>query len=236
MIFFDLHLRFSKPISPEKTFKRSNKPDPSQKIKFTGTVLSGEIIKSIFYPIFLCHTLTSCGYNWGPGNRSLPGGHKNVFVEIFKNSTDEIGAEFSFTQALKRELEQSGFVNITPKDRADLIITGHIINVTSLDSGSQPTFFKVNYETRQAQPYRAPLFTIYKMQVRTNIKVIQADNKKVLWQTLVKGEKTYRGSQLTQQGIRSSNVLYNESRRKKTMKTIAKGMMEEAFDLLVENF
>ena len=186
--------------------------------------------------IFFFCILTSCGYNWGTGSQSLPGGYKNVFVEIFKNSSNELGAEFSFTQALKRKLEQSGFINITSKDKADLIIRGHIINVTSLDSGSQPTFFKVNHEIKKAQPYRAPLFTIYKIQVKANVKVIQVNDKKVLWQNLVEGERTYRGSQLTKQGIRSSNVLYNKSRRKKTMKIIAKDMMEEVFDLLVENF
>ncbi len=186
--------------------------------------------------LLLLGVLASCGYNWGPGKRSLPGGYKNVFIEIFKNSTNELGAEFSFTQALKKEMERSGFVNVTQKEKAELIITGHIINITNLDSGSQPTFFQVNYETRQALPYKAPMFTIYKMQVNTNIKVIQASDKKVLWQTMIRGEKTYRGSQLNRQGVRSSNILYNESRRKQTMRKIAQDMMEEAFDLLVENF
>ncbi len=185
--------------------------------------------------LFFC-LLSSCGYNWGPGNRSLPGGYKNVFVEIFKNSTNELGAEFEFTQAMKTEMERSDFVNVTLKKNADIIISGHIINVTNLDSGSQPTFFKVDYETKKAHPYKAPLFTIYKMQVNVNLKAIRVNDKKVLWQTLVKGEKTYRGSQLGRQGIRSSNVLYNESRRKQTIKMIARNMMEEAFDLLVEDF
>ena len=185
---------------------------------------------------FLSYLLSSCGYNWGPGNQNLPGGYKNVFVEIFKNRTNELGAEFEFTQALKTELQRSDFVNVTPKKNADIILTGHIINVTSLDSGSQPTFFKVDHETKKAYPYKAPMFTIYKIQINVNLKAIRVSDKKILWQTLVKGEKTYRGSQLSRQGIRSSNVLYNESRRKQTIKMIAREMMEEAFDLLVEDF
>ena len=188
------------------------------------------------FSIFFSLLISSCGYNWGPGNRGLPGGHKNVFIEIFKNKTHELGAEADFTQALKIEIEQSGFVKIALKKDAEIIITGDIINITNLDSGSQPTFFKVDYQTRQAHPYKAPMFTIYKMEISVNIKAIRASDKKVLWQSLVKGEKTYRGSQLSQQGIRSSNVLYNESRRRQTIKMIAKDMMEEAFDLLVEDF
>ena len=201
-----------------------------------GGRLNGKLkMKPILF-FLTFNLLLSCGYNWGPGNPKLPKGYKYVFVEIFKNSTKEVGAEYNFTQALKRELELSGIANLTTKNRAELIITGNIIDVTSLDSGSQPTFFKINYETRQALPYRAPLFTLYKMQVKANIKIIQAKDKKVLWQNLVQGEKTYRGSQLTKQGIRSSNVLYNESRRKNTMKAIAKEMMRDAFDLMVQDF
>lgn len=194
--------------------------------------------QSKFHPsiLIICCLLSSCGYNWGPGSRSLPGGYKKVFVEIFKNRTYELGAEFDFTQALKTKLEQSGFIKVTKKKEAEIIITGDIINVTNLDSGSQPTFFKVDYERKQAYPYKAPMFTIYKMEISANIKVTRANDKKVLWQSLVKGGKTYRGSLLTRQGLRSSNVLYNKSRREQTIKIIAEDMMEEAFDLMAEDF
>ena len=194
-----------------------------------------KLIQTILF-FFALNLLISCGYNWGRGSLELPKSYQYVFVEIFKNNTRETGAEYSFTQALKRELELSGVASLTTKDRAELIITGDIINVTSLDSGSQPTFFKIDYETKQALPYRAPLFTLYKMQVKVNVKAIQAKDKTVLWQSFVHGEKTYRGSQLTKQGIRSSNVLYNESRRKKAMEAIAKEMMKDAFDLMIQDF
>ena len=192
--------------------------------------------QSGFPALFLFFFLSSCGYNWGPGTRSLPGGYKKVFVEIFKNKTHELGAEFDFTQALKKELEQSEFAQVTNKKDAEIIITGDIINVTNLDSGSQPSFFRVDYTKKKAQAYRASMFTIYKMEFSVNIKVTRVSDKKILWQNLTKGEKTYRGSLLTRQGIRSSNVLYNKSRRKQTIKTIAKDMMEETFDLLTEDF
>ena len=213
---------------PLKTFPQKSKTEVQ---RFFGGFFTIKFSGVLFF-----FALAGCGYNWGPGSRSLPGGHQRVFVEMFKNSTHELGAEFSFTQALNRELERSGFITLSPKQQAEVIITGHIIDVTNLDSGSQPTFFQIDYNTRQATPYRAPLFTVYKIRMTVNLKATGAHDKKVLWQSLVHGEKSYRGSQLSQQGIRSSNVLYNESRRKQTVKWIANDMMREAFDRLTENF
>lgn len=192
---------------------------------------------------FLC--LCQCGYNWGQGNRHLPGGHKTVYVEMFDNNSSEVGAEASFTQALTQSLERSGFAIVSTKDSAELHIKGTILDVLSLDSlPANRNFYKNNYVTdaqgnvtsTSADVYTAHYFTVYNMRVSANLQAVRTRDKQMIWQTSLSGEKSYRGSVLKKDGIRSSNVLYNQSQRKQTMELIAKDMMQEAFDRLTENF
>lgn len=193
--------------------------------------------------VFLC--LCQCGYNWGQGDRTLPGGHKTVYVEMFDNNSAEVGAESSFTQALTQALERSGFAIVSTKDSAELVLKGTIIDVMSIDSlPANPNFYQNSYTTdaagnvtsSSAQRYRAHYFTVYNVRVSANLQAIRTRDKQMIWQTSLTSEKSYRGSVLKKQGIRSSNVLYNQSQRKQTMDLIAKDMMQEAFDRLTENF
>ncbi len=178
----------------------------------------------------------SCAYQIGHQNRSLPGGHKTVFVEMFENQSSEVGAEAAFTQALKEELQRSGFTQVASKNAAEVLLKGAIISIESINSGSEPGFRNVNPATNQEETYVASYFTVYSVKASTNLKLVRARDEKVIWQTNVVGEKAYRGSLLKKQGLRSSNVLYNQSRRQQTVKLVAKDMMQEAFDRLTENF
>ncbi len=178
----------------------------------------------------------SCAYQFGHGNRTLPGGHKTIFVEMFENQSSEVGAEAAFTQALKEELQRSGLLLVTTKEAAEVILEGAIISVESANSGSEPGFVSINKETNLPETYLASYFTNYSLRVSTNLKLIRSRDKHVIWQTNVLGNKAYRGSLLKKQGLRSSNVLYNQSRRQQTMKLVAQDMMQEAFDRLTESF
>lgn len=203
-------------------------------VENSGFQVYSQPMKFVYCLLLL--SLCQCGYNWGHGKRTLPGGHKTVFVEIFENNTKEVGAEFAFTNALSKELERSGFVIVTTKNQAEVIIQGTILEVLNVDSASQPDFFAVDYQNMSAQGYSASFFTNYSMVVASNLKAVRSRDEQVIWQTNLRGQKDYRGSLLKKQGIRSSNVLYNQSRRKQTMALIAEDMMREAFDRLTENF
>lgn len=183
-------------------------------------------------PVLLSFWLVSCGYQWGNYNRSLPGGHKTIFIELFKNQSSEVGAEAFFTQGVKEEFLRSGLVLVTTPAAAEVILKGSIINVENINAGSDPRF--VDETTGEA--YQASYFTVYNLRVTSNLKLVRSRDEKVIWQTQLIGEENYRGSLLKKQGIRSSNVLYNQSRRQQTMKLIAKKMMQEAFDRLTERF
>ena len=181
-------------------------------------------------------SLPSCAYQLGHSTRSLPEGHKTVFIEMFKNSSPELGAEASFTQALIHELQRSGFAVVTSKDAADLIIEGTLINIFSNDSSPISRFFTADHGAGTSRPYNATLFRSFDLNVQADLKAIRARDQKLIWQTSLNGRKTYRGSELTKQGVRSSNVLYNQSRRAQTIKLIAQEMMQEAFDRFTETF
>lgn len=181
-------------------------------------------------------SLPRCAYQLGHSTRSLPEGHKTIFIEMFKNNSAEVGAEASFTQALMQELQRSGFAVVTSKDAAELIIKGTLLSIYSNDSSPIPRFFTADHSAGTSRAYNATLFRSFDLNVQANLKAIRARDQKLIWQTSLNGRKTYRGSELTKQGVRSSNVLYNQSRRAQTVKLIAQEMMQEAFDRFTETF
>ena len=134
------------------------------------------------------------------------------------------------------ELQRSGFAVVTSKDAAELIIEGTLLNVYSNDSAPIQQFYSADHVAGTSRRYEATLFRQFDLNVLMNIQAIRARDQKVIWQTSLSGTKTYRGSELTKQGVRSSNVLYNQSRRAQTIKLIAQEMMQEAFDRFTETF
>ena len=70
--------------------------------------------------------ISACGYTLSHRLRapfSRPGG---MFVPVFDNNTDEIGAERIFTNALIRELESRGQILHTGRDQAETELKGVI--------------------------------------------------------------------------------------------------------------
>ena len=68
--------------------------------------------------------LSSCGYRFA-GSGNLPPDIKAVHIEIFQNSTAEIGAEHIFTNDLVFEFTRNGNPPVSRED-ADGVITGRI--------------------------------------------------------------------------------------------------------------
>lgn len=191
--------------------------------------------------VFLLFGLCQCGYNWGHGSRELPGGHKTVYIELFQNPTQELGLELQFAKALTQELERSGFALVSKKDVAELIIQGDVINAEVRGGLSNPKFEAKDYSgnsaaTRSSIEYSASYFTSSSIRISVNLRAIRSRDKQLIWQTTVSGADSFQSARLKLQGIRSSNVLYNEARKKETIKLIAERMMSDAFDRMTENF
>lgn len=180
--------------------------------------------------------LSHCGYNWGRSTRELPGGHKTVYVELFENQSRHLGLETVFAQSLTRELERSGFAHVASKDSAELIIQGNVVTVDFKGRGSDPNFKSKDFSNGTSTTYSASFFTDYRMTISVNLRVIRSRDKQLIWQTNVRGQRAFQSARLKRQGIRSSNVLYNEARKKQTIRLIAQEMMSDAFDRMTENF
>jgi hypothetical protein len=159
-----------------------------------------------------------------------------VYIQMFENRSAEVGAEASFTQALTRELQRSGFAIVSTKEAADLVLSGTILNVFSVDGAPITRFFEEDHAAGTSRRFEATLFRQFNLSVQASLKATRSRDDQVIWQTNLRGQKSYRGAEVTRQGARSSNVLYNQSRRAQTVKLIAQEMMEEAFDRLTENF
>jgi hypothetical protein len=186
-------------------------------------------------------SLCQCGYNWGHSTRQLPDGYKTVFIEMFQNQSQLVGLEAQFSRALTQLFQRSGFAVVENKEAAELIIQGDIFNAEVVGGASIPSFVAKNYSSpdvtqRTSTRYQAPFFSSYTVRVSVNIKAIRSRDKQLIWQTTQTGAETFQGSRLKRQGLRSSNVLYNQARKKETVKTIARDMMNDVFDRLTENF
>ena len=185
-------------------------------------------------------SLSNCSYNWGHSTRQLPGGHRTIFVEIFKNSPDPasnlVGIEHYFTQALRQEFARSGFAVVTSKNLAEVIVSGQIVSLGLQGGGAVGGFISTDYSNGTSQLYNAQLFTLGLANIVANLKLKRARDDKLIWQTSITGEDVYLDSLLKRQGVRSSNVLYNHSRKKQTVQLMAQAMMNEAFDRMTENF
>jgi hypothetical protein len=182
--------------------------------------------------------LCQCGYNWGHQSRELPGGHKTVYVELFANPTQELGLEVYFAKALMQELQRSGFAIVTNKNNAELIIKGDVLSAEVTGGPSEPTFEAKDFAapTPTTRRYSAQYFASYSLRLSVNLRAIRSRDKKLVWQSTINGADSFRSARLRRQGLRSSNVLYNEARKKQTVRLIAQDMMNRAFDQMTENF
>jgi hypothetical protein len=173
------------------------------------------------FPLFLI--ITSCAYGFGPHHRQLPGGHQKIFVKMFENRTQEVGVESDVTDAMIQELARSGVGTITSEAEADEVVEGVIHTIDYL--GKTPLTLDNKHS----------LFTEYQTRVNMVVKVIDKQNKE-LWQGQIMGEKNYKAPQLTIQGLRTADPLYNQSARRQTIRAIAKDMATETISRMTENF
>ena len=69
--------------------------------------------------------LSGCGYSFS-GSGDIIAGIKSVHIAIFKNRTNETGAENVLTNNLVYEFTRSGSVKLVPKPLAEAYLTGII--------------------------------------------------------------------------------------------------------------
>jgi TolB-like protein len=177
---------------------------------------------------------SSCAYQLGVTGRRFPGGYSTVEIPIFKNLSQEPGAEIAFTNSLIQEVERNKIARVVDSSHqpgAPLVVRGEISSIQSLASAPvQKT------EQNPYLPEGAVIASVYRVVVTAQISVVEKNSGKVLWKSSFQGESSYAAPQVTIARLNSVNPLYNLSSRRRIIEIIARDMMVEAHDRMTENF
>ncbi|MFN7903574.1 MAG: LptE family protein [Pseudobdellovibrionaceae bacterium] len=174
--------------------------------------------------------VVGCGYSFGPKDRSIPGGYKKIAVPIFKNKSQEVGAELSFTNSLLQEFQRSKVADVVPESMAEAIIRGEITSIKYTGQGN------LKAGVNNTLPLDTVLAAEYLINLEVSVVLVRAVDGKVLWQSVFRGEKTYYAPQITRVGLNSANPLYNLSSRRQNIDLMALDLMAEAYGRITENF
>jgi TolB-like protein len=174
---------------------------------------------------------TSCAYRLGVKGRTLPGGHSQVEVPIFVNSSAEPGVEVLFTNSLIQEIEKNKVAAVQHAGLAPVKIKGEVISISY-----KPTGPIQKGEKAPLLPDGTVLATGYRVIVSAQITLIEKASGKTLWSSQLDGESFYASPQVTVARVNSVNPLYNLSARRRVIEFIAQDLMVEAHDRMTENF
>lgn len=175
---------------------------------------------------------TGCAYHLGAGSRSLPGGYRQMSIPIFKNRSQEVGAEVAFTQALQQEFRRSNVARVVDDPLAEVRIEGEVsaidyIPESKRTAGSAPGGFL---------PEGTVIASRYTIQTVVQVSVVRRSDGEKLWAGSFRREKSYEAPLVTLSGVNTVNPLYNLSARRQTIELLANEMMVEAHSRITENF
>lgn len=199
-------------------------------IMFTRTRFLSLFVFSFFLISSLISLMGCASYQWGSGQRRIPGGYKRVFIPLFKNKTKEVGSEIFFTNAMINEVERAGVGSVVGLSVSEVTIEGEISSIQIKPESL------VNSDASEILPRGSILATNFRMIVTVHIRVRRNSDEKVLWQGHFEGERLYPASQVTVRGVNTVNPLYNHSIQKQNMALVARDVIGEAYDQMTESF
>lgn len=182
--------------------------------------------------IFVFLVCASCAYRQGAPERTIPGGHRQVRVPMFKNLTQEVGIETSFTNAIIDELLQTRVATINPNAEVDVL--GTIESVQYVPSGINNIDPKGDKGKLGNEP--VVLAAEYRVVIVMDMKVKKRSDESLLWGGKFTGERTFSAAQIKAPIVNSANSLYNLSARRRNIAELAQDMVAEAADKMTENF
>lgn len=171
--------------------------------------------------------LVSCAYNVGTGERRLPDGYRLVTVPVFKNTTQEVGAEVPFTNAMIREIERAQVARVVSQNRAQVSLEGTV---------SQVSYDVANQIAGAPLPTRTVLNSEYRVTVVTKLTLKRLSDGAVLWDETFQMQKNYLAPKIGIEGLNSANSLYNQSAHNENLAGMAQDLMSEAYGRLTESF
>jgi hypothetical protein len=175
---------------------------------------------------------SGCAYKLSSQTSSLPGQVKVIQIPLFKNDSNELGAETYFTNALKTEAIRSKIVQVkNDESNVEAILQGRIRDITVIADESVIEAKNTTY-----LPTENVLATQYKVTATVVLELKRRNSTEVLYSGQFAQTMNYSAPQITLPVINTANSLYNESAKRQTLDAISKELMQAAFDRMVEDF
>jgi hypothetical protein len=175
---------------------------------------------------------SACAYRFGLSDRALPGGYSQVAIPVFKNSTQEVGIEMYFTNALIRRFGRSEVARVADKDSAPVVLEG---TIKKIDTVLGPALTNQPGQL-QTLPDNSVLVTSYRLVVTAEVILKRKSDDKIVWQGSFQNEKVYSAPRIGAAIVNSADATYNHSARLQKISELAEEMMTEAHDRITENF
>lgn len=169
--------------------------------------------------VLLPFLFTACGYGFSTVRGPLPGGVKKVAIPTFQNHTHEAGIENIFTSSLRDEFFKSKLVDVVDRKRADAEIIG-IVNSISIEA--------VAYSERDLEGRaKKVLANEYNARADVSISLVRLRDREKLWERTLSDARRY---------VTDENLLKNEVKQQEAFQKTALYLMEQAHDLMFEDF
>jgi hypothetical protein len=182
---------------------------------------------SIILRSFILLSFTGCAYHFGPLRQSLPGDYKEVAIPVFDNRSQMVGIEVPFTNELIQQFQKSKVAEVVSRSDASVVLEGEIESVQ---------FEPLGFVEGSGLPGNTVLTTQYRILVLIRLGLRKTADNQLLWSQVFKGERVYSAPQIKKEGFNSANPLYNHSAKHINIQAMAKTIMADAHDRIVERF
>lgn len=178
-------------------------------------------------------SMSGCAYHLGRGARSMPGGASEISIPVFKNRSQETGAEVTFTQALQQEFLRSKVARVVDDPKAEVRVEGEIDFIRYI-----PAQKKTAGDTSAGYlPDGTVIASQYQIVLQVSLRVVRRSDNEKIWEGRFESrDQTYAAPQITLTGVNSVDPLYNLSARRQKLLVIANELMLEAHSRITENF
>jgi hypothetical protein len=181
--------------------------------------------------------LTSCGYTL---NHRLKEGWSNpagLYVPVFTNNTNEVGAERVFTDAFIREMQSRGQMMITSRRPGAYEVQGNITAITYAPTNMTPTNTVTPPYTNGLRSYRR-LPTEIMVDAAIELRLVDPADGRVIWSGTFSNyrrvgavlSRTYDYQSPSSLGIMQQSLIESQ------YAGIARDIMRDAYDAMVELF
>ncbi len=176
------------------------------------------VFRSVLFSVLFL-LMTSCGYHFSTVKDTLPGGVRSVSIPTFHNGTKEAAIENVFTSALRKEFFKSKVIKVLEADKAEATIQGKITGL-SIDSTA--------YEEKTFQSRGSKILALeYNTNVSVDITLKRNKDNKILWTRSISDSRRYSSSE---------DLLKNETKQREAYAKVATYLMEQAHDMMFEDF